>query len=338
MKINKKEFIKILEFVKPGLANKDIIEFTNTFSFTKENLITFNDEICIKYPLETEFKGTVIADEFFKLINKTEEDKEGNIVINQKENELIIKGKKSIAGIVFNTMGKLPLDELVKEPSKLYKIPNNFLEGIYLSLFCVSHDESTPLITCLNVQKEFIESTNGYRFFRYLLSKPIKTTFLLSSKCASVISKYNIIKYSIENNWAYFLTKENVLLHSRIYQEETFPCTDQFFNTNGKKIFFSKEVPLIIDKAIIFCSEQDSENLLQVNIEKDKITISSKKEGIGWFKETCKQKNKQEVQFEINAFFLRDLLKKTNTCFMVDKNNLLGFKTDKFEHIIRYQK
>ena len=48
--MKKAELIKALEAVRPGLANKEMIEQSTSFAFMKDRVVTYNDEISISYP------------------------------------------------------------------------------------------------------------------------------------------------------------------------------------------------------------------------------------------------------------------------------------------------
>ena len=47
MKLNKADLQRALEIVKPGLANKEMIEHSTSFAFINGKVITYNDEISL---------------------------------------------------------------------------------------------------------------------------------------------------------------------------------------------------------------------------------------------------------------------------------------------------
>ena len=62
MKIEREELLKVLSAIRPGLAKKDIVEQATHFIFTGQEVLTYNDQICISYPFETDFECSVPAD------------------------------------------------------------------------------------------------------------------------------------------------------------------------------------------------------------------------------------------------------------------------------------
>ena len=59
--MNREELTKALTSVKAGLADKDIVEHSTSFVFTKGVVITYNDEVSVRYPLDLGVEGAVAA-------------------------------------------------------------------------------------------------------------------------------------------------------------------------------------------------------------------------------------------------------------------------------------
>ena len=72
--MKRKELLKALLSVKPGVANKDIIESMTYFYFNGTHVISYNDIVSIQHPLKTDFKTFVKADDFFKVISKVKSE------------------------------------------------------------------------------------------------------------------------------------------------------------------------------------------------------------------------------------------------------------------------
>ena len=68
MKIDKKHLVKALQQTKPGLAQKAIVEQFTHFIFSGKEIMTYNDEVCICCPFESDFKTSVKADDLWKLL------------------------------------------------------------------------------------------------------------------------------------------------------------------------------------------------------------------------------------------------------------------------------
>ena len=98
MKTNRTALLAILQAVKPGLANKEILEQSTSFIFAQGEVLTYNDEVAVRHPLPDDLplEGAVQAKELFALPNKLKDDE---ISLETTENELLVSGQKTKAGI-----------------------------------------------------------------------------------------------------------------------------------------------------------------------------------------------------------------------------------------------
>jgi len=339
LKINKTDLIKALEKVNSGLSNKELIEYTNCYYFTGNEIITFNDEIYVKFPFKTDFSGMVNADKFFSLISKISPDTKGLINIDIEDGELIVKSGRTKSGFSFNTEDILPLDEIndsINNISEWKRVPSNFTDGIRLASFCTSKDISSPILTCLNINNKSVLSTDRYRAFEYKLKRPMDS-FLLNANCVSFLSKLELIKYSVQEAWTHFKTSDELGISIRTYENDDYPSLDSFFKHSGDIFEFPEKLDKVIDKAIVFCEGiTEVERKINIKIDKSKLTISSKSE-IGWFKEIVKCNTYPDtVEFTLNPLFLKDILSKTNQCeiCMVKESGIIKFVSDNWRHII----
>ncbi len=343
MKIQKQDLVQKLEKVKPGLSPNDLIEGANSFLFTGKEIITFNDEICNRVEYKSEFKGTVLADPFFKIINKMKTDL---IDITEQAGELLIKSKKTKVGIILNKEGALPIDELGEFPKdKDFKqLPDNFIQGLSLSSFCASTDQSTPILNCVFVKDNEIQSTDSFRVFSFdLNSKSSKSSkdkmppFLIPVNNISTLEKYNIKYYSLRPAWIHFKTKEEENISIRTYPPDEFPDINAIFDVKGERYIFPDKIQEILDKAIIFCDKDfDIDNHVTVQIKGKKLTVSSKSD-YGWFKESTIIKDAgNNIQFDTNPTFFKQILKKGTECIISkesDKGAKVLFKGQNWKYV-----
>jgi len=110
--VNKKEVLKAIKIVSPGLDLKGIIEQSSSFVFTQGHVTTYNDEISISTPLEMPVEGAVVAKEFTALLSKWESDE---LDLKVKNGELVLRDKDIKAGIPIESEIVLPTDFLSKK-------------------------------------------------------------------------------------------------------------------------------------------------------------------------------------------------------------------------------
>ena len=150
MKINREELLKVLDAVAPGLATKGLIEQTQSFIFKDGFVMTYNDEISIRHSFTGPFEGAVKAVELHQLLNKT---KEKELEFEATQNELLIKGKRTWAGIRLEEKISLPLGNSISPTGRLIfsssLIPAQVLFPLMSSSFCVTSNSSSSSFVLL---------------------------------------------------------------------------------------------------------------------------------------------------------------------------------------------
>ena len=89
--MNRKELLGALSAVRPGLANKEVMEQSCSFVFDGGMVCTYNDEIAVSHPVPEGISGAVRASELFSLLSKFPDEEIG---VEVTEAELVVSGKK----------------------------------------------------------------------------------------------------------------------------------------------------------------------------------------------------------------------------------------------------
>lgn len=333
MKISKKELLKALETIKPGLSiTEDTIEQSTSFAFIEDHIVTYNDSISISYPFKSNIKGAVSAKELYTLLNKLSSKKD-ILNLEIKDNELRINaGKEGKAGIKIEKDVLLPLNE-IKTDNKWDKIPKKLIEGLKFCSFSTAKDNSKPLLTCIHVKDKIIESTDNFRATRFYLDKKVKE-FLIPANSIKFLEKFPAIKYNVTKSWVNFKSKEGALFSCRIFNQE-FPDFSNILEVKGKKIKFPDIIEEAIDKAAIFCEKGETVSSPMIEIKMKKDTIIIKGEGdIGWFKKIIKTKYQGSYfTFKIASDFFVTMLKINNECILDKESKRVKFSSENWEHI-----
>ncbi|KKL67773.1 hypothetical protein LCGC14_2131610, partial [marine sediment metagenome] len=197
MKIKTKELLKALKETKAGTAKKTLTQEEPTYIFTETNLLTYNDQTCIQYPFESDFQCSIPATEFYDIISKID-DKEINLKLT--EDKLAIKSKSVNANL--STIQQEDILQLIQDLGidsikKWKKLPEDFIEGVFLSSFSVSKDMSQPYLTCIFVDDKRIISSDNYRISRYTMKSRTRQSFLIPGDSALALSKFEVKEYSL---------------------------------------------------------------------------------------------------------------------------------------------
>lgn len=331
MKIDRQELLDALEIVKPGLANKEIIEQSTSFAFMEGRIVTFNDEISISHPVSgLNITGAVKAEEFYGILNKLKKEE---ITIVLKENELILKSGSSKAGLVLQAEISLPLDE-IEEINKWGRLPANFVEALKFTVHATSRDMSRPILTCVHINKDgFVEASDSNRVALFELIKEMPVdTFLIPSHTVLEIIKMAPTKVAKSPNWIHFKTKKGTIISCRIFVD-SFPDTKEILKVQGVQIEFPKIVQEVLDRASVFAKrEQSLDENVTISLEDHFMNIESKSD-FGWFKERIKiEFDLIPISFNITPNLLMDILNKTHTCIISD--TMIKFEASLWQYVI----
>ena len=331
MKVNRDELLNILLLLKPGLSDKAIIEELTHFIFTGNDIITYNDRITISHLFNCDFKFTIIADEFIKILNKIE-TKQFEMFL--KDSNLIIKAKGLKAKLVTGSVDSVK-DHILSidfdKKRKWNKLPKDFIDAVRLSIFSASKDASKPFSTCLNIYDNKIISTDGIRIGVYEMKDKMKAKILLPAVSASSLINFNVIEYCIEVGWIYFATKDNIIFCSRILNEK-YPDMLDFFNFKGKIIELPESIIDSISTVEILAEgDFDTDKKIEIKIEDGKLFCKGSKE-IGEIETECDIDSKSKIEFMINPIFFKEILARTNKIKVGEGKALFEIKN--FKHLI----
>jgi len=337
MKIKTDELKRILEIVKPGLANKEIIDQTTSFVFTGGMAVTYNDEICIFCPVPDleEIEGAIKAEEMYKFLGKV---KVGEIKIRTDEKEVIMEAGRAKVGFALAKKISLPLGEEISHIGEWEDLPENFNTATKFAIPCTSDDMTNPKLTCVHYdEKGVVEACDNYRVVRWELDEklPFKSTLIPASSMKEVL-RLEPAYVSQGNGWLHFKNEDEVWISCRTFNEK-YVDVESLINNKEKGIEFTfpKDTKEILDRAEVFAHSQSKTELKQ-NVEVECVNnilhVNCESE-TAWFKETVavENYNGKDFAFHVTPYLLNDILKETKTCNILDR--MLRFKSENWIYI-----
>lgn len=322
----RKELIDVLEALSSGIADKELIEQTNSYVFLNNQAYTFNDEIAVSIPFDCGFNGAVPSREFLSFLRKAKTD---TVKITATDSELQIKSGRATAGIRLEAEIKLPIDT-IKIPEKWKKLPANFCDGITACLPAISKDSNKPLLMCLYIKDNFIWATDNYRITQFTLDGSVgNASLLMLGSSAKELISANPNSFNISQGWLHFKNKKGLVFSCR-YFDDDFPDLSKLINKKGKGVVFPTKISEMLERA----SSIAGKTRVQITITGEKVKVESKGE-LGWFSETAKAVSEIEgISFEIEHDFLMSILKKDADVKLTD--NTIDFYTDNYVHVVRF--
>ncbi|MCK9520461.1 MAG: hypothetical protein M0R74_15770 [Dehalococcoidia bacterium] len=334
MKVNKVELQTALEKVKPGLANKEFIEQSTSFTFVGDRVVTYNDEISISHPVKgLNVTGAIKAQALYAFLSKVDKDE---IDIDWEDKQVLIKAGRAKAGFIFEHEVKLPIKEEIGEIADWVPLPEGFVDALKFCYPCASRDMSRPIITCVHVSGRTIEASDTYQIIKFDLADEVPAeSFLIPAYSVKELVKYPIKEMSRNNSWVHFRTEDGTVFSSRLIEGE-FPDTARFFDVAGVPFTFPDKIVDGLQRAEIFTrNDLGSHEIptIAIRLGGGRIVLKSKND-FGWFKEQVKVSEYEgdAFTFHIGTDFLLKLFEKTYTCII--GGDRIKFSGDNWLHVV----
>lgn len=327
MKIEKQELQNALETVKPGLANKEIIDQSTSFAFLEDRIVTFNDIISISYPIKTGVTGVIRAEELYGFL-KQSSSKE--ISLELKENELRIKSGRSKVGLSVQSDIMLPLDEVGKIDRDWEDLPEDFSHDLMFVRGSASKDMSRVMLTCVHVTETGVEASDGYQIMRLEKEGWPLGNILVPADAASEIHKIEPAQVAKSEGWIHFRNQNGTQLSCRILVEQ-YPDTSKHLSVKGERIELPKELTETLNRVTVFTKKDHfMDEEMSVDIKGGKLTVHGKND-YGWFKEQLSISYEGETSFGITPSLLQNILKRSNVCFLGEEK--IKFEGDNWVYV-----
>lgn len=337
MEINRKELLEVLKSVKVGIVKKSNLEQASHFVFTGKEVASYNDQVCITHPFKTDFKCTLPAEEFEKILQKIKED---IFTATLKDDRLFIKSKQTKASLVasidneiYECISDLKLSKVKK---KLQPIPKGFIDGLNMCMFSVSADMTQTHLTCLNVSNNRIVSSDDFRISMYKLPEPINEQFLIPGTSVFELVEFPVTKYYLTKTWAYFATDDNCFYCARLvdaqYKDIAY-LFDEFEEMKTRPFSFPEDTQKLVDNVSILAEgEFEMDKRIIISAKDGKVSFKGKNVK-GWIEQKLKiDYDGEPFKILINPIFLSQILHKTAKT-KISHDRVL-FTTKNFSHLV----
>jgi len=319
MQINKKDLQEALEIVKPGLANREVIEQTTSFAFMEERVVTYNNEISISHPIkDLKIKGAIQADKLYALLSKVKKD---IIDITTEGNEIILSSGRMKAGLTLQSEIKLPLEDIPKIKEGWKDLPENFIKCLRFAMSACGKDMSRPILTCVHINKNgYMEASDNLRIIQCRLSSelPVKT-FLIPASAAVDVVKLNPIRIAKEQEgWVHFQTEMGTIISCRIFGKDKYVSTSSRMEVKQEQeIIFPGIIQEVLDRAIVFAKrDYILDEIIEISLENRRLKLRSFFDE-GWFEEEINIRYTGDpISFSITPYLLKDILSESSKCII----------------------
>lgn len=333
--VDRVEFLKILDRMKHGLANKEIVEQSTSFIFSDGRVFAFNDTVLVSSDTHIEGTFSVSASELMAVFNKL---KEKEVSLTVGENELLLKSGKFKAGVRLDKEIKLSVEE-VKMPKRWRSLPEGFIDGLKTCEFSASRDMSRPTFCTIHITENKMDSFDNYRFTRYTMKGRFVKRALLPIGSASVLSGLEGLKeYGVAKGWLHFKMEDGVEISCRTYDGD-YPDIDGLIEGmgEGQSVIFPDKLKEALERVSVL-SEDDLADGKTVTVlwASDGELILRGEGSAGWAEEKfdAPTKGKDDIKFKINPKFLLDILSHNSKIQITDDGSKMVFEGDNFIHVL----
>lgn len=334
-KIKTTELKSQLESVAAGIASKELIEQTSCFIFSKKRIITFNDMIAATVPTTLKINGVVQSEPILKLISKVKDEE---IEVVQKEGKLLISGKRFNAEFNMTKSMEIPLGE-IDIPDSFIETPPEIQSCLKMACFTASKSLAEPLLRCVHIKNNKVESCNNDQITICTLPKKFKgIDVLVPAKNVSEINKQKIVGIAVVDGWAHFNTENGAILSSKTLQQKYLDLSQYIPNEDSASVIeFPSQIKEILDRAEILSSVEEDKSvdkIIRISLSKEKLIIESENAVGKYTEERRKVKyDGDPIEFETNPDFLRHILSMTNVVSLVE--DTIMFKEPGAIHLIK---
>lgn len=324
VKVDRTALLNVLRAVKPGLAAKEIVEEMTHFIFTGDNVVTYNDEICISHPFSTDFECSISAKFFYDGVSKSKCEE---VLLDFEENQIRFYAEDQDFWVNSSTDEKVKdmAKEIVSSAEKLKwkPIPDNFSEAVFLCMFSASRDETKQSLKCLYIGNDSVYSCDTLRASKYVMNGVFDSPFMIRGIIAKELKEYTFSEYALSKSWAHFRTPEDVTFNVKQVIGD-YPLEDVItaLDLKGKEIALPKEGLKEAAEDLITWSEGEIEyhKTIEFHMEDNLVICQSKvKDLAGMTKKVKAEYSGEPITFLISPVFLAEILGKEASTMMINK-------------------
>jgi DNA polymerase III sliding clamp (beta) subunit (PCNA family) len=309
--------------------------------FTGEDVLSFNDRVCIRHPIKVGFSFSVKADEFFKLLSRLKSE---YVTLTKKGETIMVTTARTTAQLsclVTNDLKEV-LENLNEEiygnKAEWRNIPKGFKKAVEHCMFSASKDEGLPIMTNLYFKDNQAFSCDNARASWFTMEETFFEPFLLkASACPDLIS-FPVTEYALTNSWAHFATGDEVIYSVRRMKGEYPDVTEFFIGFGTSKLKMPIELKDAIETVSIMVEDEIlTYQFIEITIKNDRIECRGEQpDKRGWATQSLEFAQEIDIEnpitMSVNPKFFIQVLDENADVFTGESKIL--FKTGDFQHIL----
>jgi hypothetical protein len=324
--VDRSQLLADLELLKMGLMKTPMLEQSDCIVFDGANkwAYTLNEHVGCFVPIDLGITGAIIAEPLYKVLSKVTDE---FVSVEQREDEVVIRGKKNELGIKCDPKLLLPIEMLERPDEDAWRpIPEGFMDAVALVESCVETAGSDWQLSSVHVTNDFLESANEYQACRVVLDLAVGDEFLLRHGHLQNIVKTGVSEYAVTPNWLHFKNSFGLCISCRKFVEPYIDHVGTLLSQSreGIEIELPEGLANDVEAALVFSNDTDDDASHKITVKFSENLIELFGEGLrGWYKSKYPISYKgDKVSFGVNPVLFNELLRKYKTC-VVCENCLL---------------
>jgi len=323
---------KIKAFIPP--TNLSLLEEQVYILFRKDGTYITNGFFQLFYPYVLGEEIIVEGFAFSQIISKIEDP---YIYLQTVEHKLIIKTRK--IKVEMNILLEYPYS-LYRNPNDWLKLPNKFSDILRKAKVCVLETVGEPVLSCVFITPESIESIDSIRCFIYdLKNNPheIKESFLINLDEIKKLILIEPVSFVIKEHTMFFKNQEGLILVFPLIKGN-FPNTSSLKKNEGVKFVFPlKEVIKAIDRSnALIQSIQKNLRWVKITVNSERIKLKGESSR-GVYEEIIEKENKElteEIQFFLTPYLIEEISdpEENYTSYLTDKT--ITFLSENYRYVL----
>jgi len=312
MIVKRTELLKTLNTIKAGLSSNSYIKQMENVQISGSDFISFNEEICVIAPFETDFEASVNYSDFVQIIAKLDSE---DVDLKLDDTQMLITTEHTKAGLLtmdaaeFGEKINTIIEQTPENENDWSDLPQDFTIGVSLCTPAADTDMTKGTMACLSANDTHIICTDNNRVAIFELESPVDAPFFIRAGLISELTKFDAKKYFLSDSWAYFKTDDNIIFATRHVRgnslEKYLTLLDGF---NSDAIELPDGLRDIVSSAAVMADSNDGKPM-HVTINKDKMTCTTQN-ARGWVEKVIPINNTigADNELYVDAVFLQHVL------------------------------
>jgi hypothetical protein len=335
--VDRSQLLADLESLKMGLMKTPMLEQSDCIVFDGAGkwAYTLSEHVACFVPIDLGITGAIIAEPLYKVLSKITDDV---VSVEQREDEVVLRGKKNELGIKCDPNLLLPIEMLERPEADAWRpIPEGFLDAVALVESCVETAGGDWQLSSVHVTDTYMEAANTYQACRVELNLEVGDDFLLRHGHLQNVVKTGVSEYAVTPNWLHFKNSFGLCISCRKFVEPYIDHIDNLFakSREGIEVVLPEGLANDVEAALVFSNDTDDNSSHKITVKFDENLIELFGEGLrGWYKSKYPiSYTGTKVSFGVNPTLFNELLRKYKTCIVCEdclliKQNNFTFLTE----------